>query len=109
MTRKDIRKLDKEFSLYIRSRGACEHCGSKNFLQTSHIYSRRYLSIRWHPLNAFCFCAKSHLWWHHRPADGVEWAKAKLGDAKWTILKRLSLEIGVTKKLSPSEVRKWWS
>ena len=75
MTRKDIRKLDQFVREKLRLRGRCEKCSSQRFLQVSHIYSRRYISIRFHPLNMFLLCSGCHLAWHHRPADAVEWAK----------------------------------
>jgi len=66
-------KLDKLFSAKIRSKGFCERCGKTTTLQTSHIYSRSYLRLRWVEENATCMCAGCHFWWHKNPVDAIEW------------------------------------
>lgn len=55
-------ECDRLFALQIRNRGVCElgdppHNGA---LQCCHGFSRRFLSIRWNPENAFAGCAKHH-------------------------------------------------
>ena len=61
-------QLDKLFSEIIRSRGKCERCNRvDDTLQTSHVFSRSHLSVRWDFDNAFCFCASCHWWWHKNP------------------------------------------
>lgn len=75
------RNADKLFSEYIRSIGCCEWCGKvDNTLQTSHIFSRRFLVTRWEPLNANCLCASCHFKWHQQPVEAVEWIKEYLGE-----------------------------
>ena len=109
MTRPEIRKLDKEFSLRIRAKGKCERCGNakKELLQTSHIYSRRYISIRWHPLNATCFCAGCHWWYGLNPLDGAEWIRDYLGPTKYHLLKKLKQRL--SKGMTPDSVREEWT
>lgn len=53
-------KADKLFSEVIRSYGECEKCGGDNWLQTAHIISRRFNSVRTDTRNAFCLCASCH-------------------------------------------------
>ena len=107
MTRKDIRKLDKFVSDKVRAKGQCDRCQGRTTLQTSHIYSRRYLSIRWHPLNLNCFDAKCHFWYGQNPIDGVEWVKNYLGEKKFAQLRMLRNRLG--KDLTVEGVKLWWS
>lgn len=69
------KKLDIVFSKLIRSKGRCDRCGMADYskLQTSHIYTRANLAVRWDELNADCFCAGCHFWWHQNPVEGVMW------------------------------------
>jgi hypothetical protein len=72
MTKTERNRMDREFSLKIRSRGKCQWPGCNNTavnsqLQTAHIYSRRYLKLRWDEDNALCLCAKHHMEAHHSP------------------------------------------
>lgn len=86
------RKADKLFSEYIRSNGKCEWCGKQDdgTLQTSHIFSRRFLVTRWEPINANCLCAKCHWRWHQKPVEGVEWVKEYLGEDIYNELRRMA-------------------
>lgn len=86
-------KLDKLFSEIIRGRGACERCGSKKSLQTSHIYSRTNRSVRWSIDNAFCFCAGCHFWWHQHPLEASAFVKEKYGKKKAGALTKKSQQI----------------
>ena len=52
--------LDRICSQYVRSHGRCEHCGSKEVLQNSHIIGRKYIKTRFDPRNCQCLCAKCH-------------------------------------------------
>ena len=92
------RKADKLFSEFIRSKGRCERCGKQENLQTSHIFSRRYLVTRWTPINANCLCAGCHRWWHDKPVEAVEWVKEYLGEDIYNELRRLA-KTGVNKNI----------
>ena len=71
-----IKKLDKYFSILVRSVGKCERCGKTEKLQCAHIYSRRHKNIRWDFQNAFCLCAGCHMFfWHLEPARAIRWAQ----------------------------------
>lgn len=52
---------DRMFSQIIRSRGACQRCGSVQSLQCAHIISRRYSATRCDERNAWCLCAGCHM------------------------------------------------
>lgn len=73
-TPRSIKKsCDKVFSILIRSRGRCERCGSRDNLQTAHIYSRKFGSVRFDEDNAVCLCARCHRWGHDNPVDFTRW------------------------------------
>jgi hypothetical protein len=53
-----VAELDRYTSLIVRGRdGRCVTCGSRQGLQCSHFYSRRYLSIRFDLQNCNAMCA----------------------------------------------------
>ena len=57
------RKLDKAWSLAIRSEGSCEVCGKLADycqLHPHHFIGRRNLATRWDLDNGFCLCALHH-------------------------------------------------
>lgn len=68
---------DRLFSKLIRSRAKCERCGRSSGvqLQCAHIYSRKFGSVRFDPLNARCLCASCHRWGHDNPVDFGEWVQ----------------------------------
>lgn len=102
MKRKTLKnKLDSVFSQLIRARGRCEKCGNTTTLQTSHIYSRRNLAVRWDELNANCFCAKCHFWWHENPLDGIKWLKTHYTSKQ---IKELEQRANNIKKWSDKEL-----
>ena len=80
------KRLDKEFSALIRSRGECERCRAIDTLQTAHIFSRRFLRIRWNPINVFCFCCRCHWWGSDNPPLFGDFVKEKLGPEKYQYL-----------------------
>jgi hypothetical protein len=53
-----IQELDKLMSIIVRKRDKrCVTCGSRQGLQCSHFYSRRYLSVRFDLRNCNAMCA----------------------------------------------------
>ena len=59
---------DKLFSERIRGRGKCEISGVSNCrLECAHIYSRRYICIRWNDNNALCLSSAIHRKAHDQP------------------------------------------
>lgn len=72
-TRTKMKKeADKLFSLIVRSRGECQakgldivHCSGNH--QCCHIYSRRYLGMRWDERNALNMCQAHHTYYTMNP------------------------------------------
>lgn len=82
-------KADKLFSEWIRRDGKCEYCNRANVrLECAHIFSRRYISTRYEPINALCLCSAHHRWLHDQPIEGVEWIKNYLGEDIYDELRR---------------------
>ena len=84
--------LDGLFSLYIRKlgmklAGGCQYCGTPKFsyksLDTCHIHSRRKLTVRWDPRNAFAGCAGCHLYLDSHIDAKQEFARKLLGDEEY--------------------------
>lgn len=64
--------------VFNRDRMRCRRCGKRPpsiQLQWAHIYSRRYLSIRWDLRNSLALCASCHFWIHSNPMDGAEFVR----------------------------------
>ena len=71
-------------------------------LHWAHVYSRRYLALRWNPLNSLALCPKDHFWWHDHPLDAARWAlEAGIDQAK------LSSLLQENKRPDFEETRKW--
>ena len=84
------------FSLCVRERSdwTCEKCRTKfeeraQNLHCSHLYSRRYRSIRWHPLGAVAHCFSCHMWFGSNPIEAAEWVRLYLGESKFDELRSL--------------------
>jgi 5-methylcytosine-specific restriction endonuclease McrA len=88
MKRRTIkRELDKLFSQYLRKIiGKCENCGRKDNLQIHHLFSRRYMALRYDPDNILVLCSGCHFHFHNNPLLWAEKAKAKLGEKKYNEL-----------------------
>lgn len=86
-------KCDVIFSLIIRHRNSCERCGSRDFLQTSHILSRRFSATRTDVSNAQCLCAKCHRYFTDHPVEFTRWLFDTIGEAEYDRLKRKSEQV----------------
>lgn len=89
-------KLDKVFSLLIRSEGKCVRCyksGDVVQLHCSHIFTRANLAVRWDRLNAKCLCATCHRWWHQNPADAIVWLSTIRSEADMKELRRRAYSV----------------
>lgn len=56
-------RMDKKWSLIIRSKGRCEVCGKDEYacqLHPHHVIGRRNLDTRWDIRNGVCLCAMHH-------------------------------------------------
>ncbi len=83
-------KCDAIFSKIIRKRNICERCGSKDWLQTSHIISRRFSATRTDIENAQCLCAKCHRFFTDHPVEFGRWIFKSVGEEHYDALKRKS-------------------
>ena len=74
-----VTAADKYFSLCTRERSdwTCERCGihlryEPARLQCSHVYSRRWASVRHEPINSLALCAGCHRTLGENPIDHVQ-------------------------------------
>jgi hypothetical protein len=71
----------------------CVRCGSDQWVQWSHVYTRRILCLRWDPRNSKALCASCHRWWHDNPAESgpwwVDWVGEETADELARIRKQL--------------------
>lgn len=82
-----MRKLSKLWSEIIRSKGSCEHCGSRSYLNAHHHYGKRAQSVKWDLDNGVCLCPLHHTFSsvfsaHQTPAHFVKWINKQRGK-KW--------------------------
>ena len=104
VSRKSLTKrLDKLWSLAIRSRGRCdfqsEKCSPQ--LQAAHIYSRKNRSTRWVLVNGLCLCVAHHFWAQQNPTEFGEFVIEKLGLDVYHELKKLA---GTMKQFSVEDL-----
>jgi hypothetical protein len=83
-----VEACDTWFSRCVRKRAnfQCEHCGSTQNLQCSHIVGRRVKSLRWDSMNSTCLCAACHMRFTENPLDHVRWLEKHLGRQHLAIL-----------------------
>ena len=82
---------DQLFSELIRKAGKCFKCGSTFHLQTAHIFTRGYYTIRWNPRNAKCLCAKCHMYFTYHPIEWENFIKYHIGEEEYNDLRRMAL------------------
>jgi len=71
----------------------CVRCGSTDWLQWSHVYTRRILCLRWDPRNSKILCASCHRWWHDNPAESGPWWVGMVGEEVAEELRRIRAEL----------------
>jgi hypothetical protein len=88
MVRKDKFRFDKLWSEAIKREAnfRCEMCGSDRSLNSHHIFSRRYLSVRWAMRNGICLCAKHHFFAHQNSIEFAKWILNKRGEEWYNLL-----------------------
>ena len=62
-------------------------------LHVAHVFSRRYLPVRWTWDNAFCLCKGCHYWGHANPLEWEDFCIAQLGEDRYYELKRQAREL----------------
>ena len=96
--------LDNTFSLLVRERNnwACEKCScffpedERVRLHCSHIITRTYRNLRWHPLNDVAHCAECHRYLTDRPTEFGRWVEnyPRLGPLAADRLREMAIPIG---------------
>jgi len=84
-----ITAADKYFSQCVRAahNHKCERCGKEGGrTELSHVFSRRYRTIRWDVLNGNCLCNYCHRIWHESPLEAHRWFIGKYGQNRMDIL-----------------------
>lgn len=83
------RKLDKETSRVVRSKGICQWCDASTYelLQCCHIFSRTFRNTRWDFNNLLCLCASCHFRAHREPVEFTEFVKQVLGESNYVMLR----------------------
>lgn len=87
-------KLDILFSQLVRERAnwTCEACGKyypegqRRGLHCSHLFSRRYSLLRWHPENAVAHCYSCHQFFTGNPILFAEWMYMYVGRPRLDML-----------------------
>jgi len=82
-------RADRLFSAYVRSKGRCEveTCQAPpSSLQCAHWIGRRYAWTRTFEGNAFCLCARHHLWFTDHPTEFGRWAINQRGEVTYVQL-----------------------
>ena len=86
--RKQIKKLDKLWSLKIRSKGACEICSKGEGLAAHHIHPRTKYNTRFDLENGICLCYRHHIHFAHKDViEFSEFIKERLGQKKYDDLR----------------------
>lgn len=94
---------EKLHSELVRSRGACERCGSPGPLECAHIVRRRYVATRTCERNAWCLCHHCHRIVDEDPTEFYDLIEATIGREGFTLLKNQAL--GNTKVWRESDWR----
>ena len=89
-----IKPSDRDFSRCVREAHdwKCERCGSQHErgsvgLHNSHIFSRRYRTIRWCKANTQSLCFPCHQWYGGNPVDSGAWVLELFGEGWLNILR----------------------
>ena len=99
------KKLDKAWSLVIRSKGKCEVCGSDSHLNPHHIEGRRNLRLRWDLRNGVCLCSGCHMFRKESAHQSPEWFHFWLEEERWEDLQYIMCVRNEIKKWSIEELQ----
>jgi hypothetical protein len=76
-----IKKLDRLLSLYIRKRdGCCVICGSTQYLNCGHYFSRVFYNVRWDFKNCNTQCASCNKKHEYNPEPYRRWMVMAYGE-----------------------------
>ena len=106
---------DAEFSKCVRTAAnwTCERCGSVHEkgsmgLHCSHIFSRRYRTIRWSKDNVQALCFSCHQWFGGNPADSGYWVTELLGEGHMELLREKRDNKLKVSKLEEKDIAKFY-
>ena len=88
------KKADKLFADKVKSKGRCEKCKSRDYLQCAHIISRRYKQVRWDLDNAVTLCRGCHVYFTHHPIEWEDWVINRMGEENYQMLRTRALQYG---------------
>lgn len=94
-----VAKLDRAFSVWVRTRdavtfgGKCSLCQARPIEEAAHLISRGKHSVRWDPANAYAQCRGCNLRHEYHPAYYTNWWVNRHGIAAYNDLFRRSNEI----------------
>lgn len=75
----------------LRDQFTCRKCGRGKRhgkrVEWSHVYSRRFLRIRWNLENSKVLCFRCHRWWHENPFEASRWWVSVVGEERLALLK----------------------
>ena len=87
-------KYDRRFAKLIKLRdcGTCQWCGKMHGkMDTSHLFSRRHINLRWDTRNACLKCFNCHIErWHGNPCEGREWLIGVIGAVAYDKLRLMA-------------------
>ncbi len=78
MTKAEIKKLDKAWSLKVRSQGHCTLCPKTNNLNPHHYVGRRNRNVRWDLDNGVCLCSGCHTMKTQSAHQDPEWFREQI-------------------------------
>jgi hypothetical protein len=84
-------ECDKLFGMLVRGRGACVVCGSFEFIQAAHGFSRSYRAVRWDDRNCFPLCRADHVRYTHRPLEWDVWLRERWGALEYEAIREQAL------------------
>lgn len=89
----DKGKADRLFSQVIRQHGRCESCQRRENLQCAHIISRRFNLTRCDTRNAFCLCARCHMYYTDHPVEFAEFVMGSWAGTHYDALRHKSQSV----------------
>lgn len=97
--RSELDKLCRQV-VFQRDGCACRRCGrTHGKLDWAHIYSRRFLSTRWLPLNSLVLCSGCHFYLHQHPIEAGKFFSKAVGDG-YNLLRLANVEGGTPDRLT---------
>ena len=88
---KRMEECDRLFGRLVRGRGPCVCCGSFEFIQCAHGFSRSYRAVRWDDRNAFPLCRACHVRFTHRPLEWDQWLRERWGALEYEAIREQAL------------------